>query len=133
MTPAPRNYGLLHRTARTLCPRGERAWIDAMFAELHAVDAPRRPAWAFGAFAIVLSGIRLRIGSVPALVWWTMLIVAHAVVIFAIASQTDFEHLRMDDDVCMRFAWVSGGLLVGLGVLAITWIFNHTDRMPRQH
>jgi hypothetical protein len=31
----------------------------------------------------------------------------------------------------MRFAWVTGALLVGLGVLAITWIYNHTDSTPR--
>ena len=37
----------------------------------------------------------------------------------------------MDDDVFLRFAWVSAVLLVVLGIVAITWIFNHTETEPR--
>lgn len=128
--PVPRR-GVLHRMARVACPRGERAWIDAMFAELDAVDAPRRAAWMLGAVGVVAWGIRLRAGSVPASVWWGIVIASHAVVAFAIGSQSDFEGLLMDDDVFLRFAWVSGVLLVGLSVLAINWIFNLTDTRPR--
>jgi hypothetical protein len=123
--------GMLHRAARIMCPRAEREWIDAMFAELDDMESSRRSAWTLGAFGIVLSGIRLRAATVPLYIWAGIVLASIAVVLFAMGSRTEVEALLMDDDVFLRFAWISGVLLVGLGVLAITWIFNHTDSNPR--
>ena len=121
----------LHQAARIACPRAERTWVDAMFAELDAVDPTRRADWSMGAFAIVLSGIRLRCASVPIWIWLAIVLAFSAAVLFVIGSRSEVEALTMDDDVFLRFAWISGGLLVGLGILAITWIYNHTDTTPR--
>jgi hypothetical protein len=117
--------------ARAACPRTKRGWIDAMFAELDEVDERGRASWTRGAVAITGWAIGLRAGAVPASIWWGMAIAVHAVVLFAIGSRSDVEALLMDDDVFLRFAWGSGALLVGLGVLAITWIYSHTDTTPR--
>lgn len=127
-----RPQGILHRTARTVCPRAERGWVDAMFAELDSVDSSRRTGWTLGAFAIALSGIRLRAATVPAVIWGGIVLMLGAVVLFAMGSHSEVEALLMDDDVFLRFAWVSGALLVVLGIVAITWIFNHTETTPRQ-
>jgi hypothetical protein len=123
--------GIMHHTARFMCPRAEREWIDAMFAELDGMESSHRAAWTLGAFNIAFSGIRLRAATVPASIWCGIVLASAAVVLFAIGSRSEVEALLMDDDVFLRFAWISGVLLVGLGVLAITWIFNHTDSKPR--
>lgn len=123
--------GMLHRAARFMCPRAERDWIDAMFAELEGIESSNRSGWRLGAFSIVFSGIRLRAATVPYYVWAGIVLASIAVVVFAIGSRSEVEALLMDDDVFLRFAWVSGVLLVGLGILAITWIYSHTDTTPR--
>lgn len=125
--------GLLHRLTAMICPASERAWIDAMFAELTAIDGGGvRLRWMLGAAAIVGSVIRLRAALfVPGVLWWAIVVALHAVVLFAIGGNSDFEGLQMDDDVFLQFAWVSGALLAGLVVLAINRIFNHTEATPR--
>lgn len=130
--PAHRR-GLLHRLTAMICPAADRTWIDAMFAELTEIsDGGGRLRWMVGAGSIVGSVIRLRAALyVPAVLWLAIVIAADAVVVFVIGGNSDFEGFRMDDDVFLRFAWVSGALLVGLVVLAINRIFNHTDATPR--
>jgi hypothetical protein len=135
MTASPatlHGIGMLHRVARTACPVDQRPWIDAMFAELDEIDTASRRSWMLGALAIVGSVVSMRAGLVPALVWWGIVASAHALVVLAIGSRSDFDRWGMDDDVFMRFAWVAGVLLVGLGVFAINRIFNHTDATPRR-
>ncbi len=135
MTARPgalRNPALVHRAARAVCPAPERPWVDAMFAELDAVEGPARGAWALGALSIVWSVITLRAGAlVPAPMWWGIVAALHAVVAFAIGSRTDIEALWVDDDVCLRLAWLSGALLIGLGALAINRIFSQANALPR--
>src|SRR5262245_10537562 len=122
---------MLHRGARTICPRTERAWVDAMFAELDAVEESGRTDWILGAFSIVLSGLKLRAASVPLAIWLGIVLAFGAVVLLAFGSRSGCEGLLMVDDVFLGFAWVSGVLLVGLAVLAINWMYNHTDTKPR--
>ncbi len=136
MTTGPmsaQRRGLLHRLTAMACPANERAWIDAMFAELTAIDGGSvRLRWMLGAAAIVGSVVRLRAAMfVPGVLWWAIVVALHAIVLFSIGGNSDFEGFRMDDDVFLQFAWVSGVLLVGLVVLAINRIFNHTDATPR--
>jgi hypothetical protein len=102
-----------------------------MFAELGAIDAPPRMDWTVGAIAIVVSGIAMRAATVPAYILFGMLAALGFMVLFALGSRSEVEAFLMDDDVFLRFAWLSGVLFIGLGLLAITWIYNHTDTKPR--
>lgn len=122
---------MVYRIARLACPRGEREWVDAMFAELECVDETGKAPWMMGALGVAGSAIWLRAGTVPTVIWWGMAILVAALALFSMGSRSEVEALLMDDDVFLRFAWVTGVLLVGLGVLAITWIYNHTDSRPR--
>ncbi|MBI5288733.1 MAG: hypothetical protein HY873_07145 [Chloroflexi bacterium] len=106
--------------------------MDAMFAELESVEGPARASWALGALSIVWAVISLRAGAlVPTVVWWGIVGALHAAVAFGIGSRTDIEAAGMDDDVFLRLAWLSGALLIGLGLLAINRIFSQTNALPR--
>ena len=124
---------LMHRLARVACPPGQRGWIDAMFAELAAIEPSERRRWAAGAPAMLVAVLSMRVRALPAAITWGMLLAAHAAIVFAFGSRSDFEGLRMDDDVFFRLAWISGALFVGLGVLAITRIYSHTEASRHRH
>lgn len=103
-----------------------------MFAEAASMAAEERMRWLLGAVSIIGFVIRSRAAAtVPTIVWWGIVVTAHALVIFAFGSRSDVETLWMDDDVFLRYAWVTGVLLLGLCVLAINRTFNHESRGGR--
>jgi hypothetical protein len=115
------------RIARALAPRADRRWIDAMLAELDAVEPHRRSAWIRGALAIAWSGVRMRLAALPVAIWSGIVFTACALVASIGASHSETEWLVMEDDVFLPFAWASGALLVAFAVLAITWVRNHAQ------
>ena len=122
----------LARIAHAIAPRDDRRWIDAMFAELDAVEPDRRPAWMLGAIAIAWSGVRMRLATLPRAIWCGIVLAAGAVVASTIASLSETELLVMEDDLYLPAAWAASALFVVFGVLAITWIRNHAEAaVPR--
>jgi len=102
-----------------------------MLAELAAVEPDRRTAWLLGAGGIVLSGVRARVAAIPHAIGWGLALALCALAASAIAVRTETEMLIFDDDVFTWSALLSIGMLVGFGVLAINWIFNHVEAAPR--
>jgi hypothetical protein len=84
-----------YRVARGVCPAAERAWIDAMFAELEAVDEQQRARWALGAFSIAGSGIRLRAAMVPLSIWVAIVIALQAVGVVLVSAMLITPAKRM--------------------------------------
>jgi hypothetical protein len=122
---------LLAHVARAIAPHAERRWIDAMFAELDAVEPERRGQWIRGSLVTAWSAVSMRMRTLPSAIWGGMVLATSLLVLFSIGSRTETEVLLAEDDIFVPLAWCSGAVLVGLGILAINWIFNHTEAVPR--
>jgi hypothetical protein len=123
----------MYRTIRMICPRAELGWLDAMYAELPAIDdAGTRASWLAGAAGLLATIVQLRAATVVSPLLWIAIVASFAgVVMFAIGSQSDVESAGMDDDVFFRFAWVAAALLVGFSAFAIIKIFVMPDNLRR--
>jgi hypothetical protein len=132
MTSAP-STSIVHRVIRIICPRAERGWLDAMFAELPSIDdGGARVSWTAGAAGTLAAVVRMRaVNVVPPSLWVAIALSLTGVVLFALGSQFEVEGAGMDDDAYLPFAWVATVLLVGFGVLAIIRIFVTPDELPR--
>jgi hypothetical protein len=86
-----------------------------------------------GAAGIAFASLHTRITTLPLVIWGGLLVASFALALFLAGSATEAELLLMEDDVFAPLAWLSAALLAGFGILAITWIFNKTDALPRHH
>ena len=123
---------MIHRGAAAICPPGQRQWVDAMFAELGAIDGPgRRMSWMLGATAIVFAAIearalimlslRMRVGIVVAL---------GAALVSGILSYADHQAVLLDDDLMAALCVVAAAALIGLAVIAARKIFRGPECAP---
>jgi len=119
--------GIVARMARLACPKAERPWVDAMFAELDSVDGGQRSDWASGVIEIVLAAVAIRVRTVPAGIRAGIACAMCAILLFALGSRAELELVTLDDDVLFQGAMLSGAVSAGFGILAIIWIFNATD------
>jgi hypothetical protein len=124
----PASHSLLFRIATAACPRRERAWLAALFAETSAIDSPSaRVSWLAGAFALLLSANLRR--TFDALARHPLIAVAIALLgasLFASPSLLGYEVLNLEDDWFLVAATVFGGALLGATAVSLLRDFDET-------
>ena len=84
---------VLHRLSRRACPAVDRPWLDALFAELEAIETGRgRLLWLLGATHLVFDRY------VAALLSPVNLLLLAAAVFFAWMAIMEYEGLAVEDD-----------------------------------
>ena len=108
-----------------ICPRADRWWIEAMFAETSAMPEDRRMGWLIGAAAVVRAAFS-RTGSAAACRWarrWAAVVGAHFASGFGLGL-TDIEVLTSTTTASSHSAGVTAAALAG-AVLS-----GSTQRVP---
>ena len=84
---------VLHRLSRSACPAADRAWVDALFAELESVETGRaRLLWLLGATHLVFDRY------LAALLSPVNLLLLAAAVLFSWMAISEYEGLAAEDD-----------------------------------
>jgi hypothetical protein len=91
---------LSRRIAIAACPARDRPWVEALFAELDAVDGSwNRLAWIMGAARLVASSGEQRLKSaMKGRTRLPLLFALLAAILSAFMARIDSEALRIDDD-----------------------------------
>jgi hypothetical protein len=110
---------VLHGISRWACPAADRPWIDALFAELYAIESRRaRLLWLLGAGSLLIDRFAARIaGALLPRVMRAALLALAATAAFAALWLTGYEGLSLDDDFYMAFTAVFIACLFGLSVV----------------
>ena len=123
---------VLHRIARAFCPPSERPWVDAMLAELGAIEEPgQRRRWMIGVASVVAASIqtnRAAVLSPPKR--WALLLALCAAALSGGSALVGYEGLGIDDDGYLVLAVFSSVAFIGLGALAILRIFASRRFLP---
>ena len=125
----PSRTGLLQRAATTICPAAERQWVDAMFAELAAIDRPAgRACWVLGAAAIVLAAINARIATTLSLRLRISIAIAFGLALgAAVISYIDVQAALLDDELLAAFSVLAAITLLGLATAAVRNVFSYSE------
>jgi hypothetical protein len=84
---------VLHRISRGACPAADRPWLDALFAELEAIDSGRgRLLWLLGATHLVFDRY------VAVLFSPLNLLLLAAAILFGWMAVIEYEGLAVEDD-----------------------------------
>ena len=87
---------VLHRISRSACPPADRPWLDALFAEIDAVEpGGDRVVWLLGAFGLLAHRHLQRLAAVVTPVTLFCLLAA---VVFAVMGVTEYEGFALEDD-----------------------------------
>jgi amino acid transporter len=87
---------VLHRLSRNACPAAGRPWVDALFAEVEAIDSGRaRLLWLLGAAGLLFDRY-LRLFSAATTPLSLLLLATTAV--FAWLAVTEYEGFAFEDD-----------------------------------
>jgi hypothetical protein len=108
---------VLYRISRSACPAADRPWLDALFAELDAVDsASARLVWVLGAVGFVAHHHLGRLDGrlILAAVLCFVVSLLSGVIWF-----TGREILALDDDLYMAGTAIFASGLVALSVLQL--------------
>ena len=100
---------LLYRLSRGACPAADRPWLDALFAELGAIQSSRaRCVWLLGATGLLLDRYTrlLTAAASPA-----SLLLAASALVFGWMALTEYEGLLPEDD------WY--GILAALFIISL--------------
>lgn len=118
--------GFVQRTATFICPAAQRQWVDAMFAELVAIDPPRRRiVWMAGATAIVFAAIEARALTALSLRMRLGIAVAFVTAVAsAFLSYVDVQAVLLDDEMLAVLSGVAAVALLGLAANAAHTVFN---------
>ncbi len=99
---------IVRGAAIAVCPRADRPWIEAMFAEASAIPERSRLAWLSGATSIVWAAFHARLGaSLPAGRRWGAFGAAHVGAGFLGLGLTDIEAFIFDDDWFLAFGGIT--------------------------
>ena len=108
---------VLHRISRGLCPAADRRWVDALFAELDAIDSLRgRALWLLGAIGIMLDRNVWRLAAAVTPASMACLVAA---VCFGALAIIEYEGLALEDDWYGPIAAGFAAGLIGVSVLNV--------------
>jgi hypothetical protein len=106
---------VLHRISRGACPAADRPWLDALFAELDAIEPGRaRFVWLLGALGLVANRYLRRLSVLVTPAWLAWLIAA---LVFTWFGLIEFEGLTAEDDWNQVFAAAAFAAWFGVSVL----------------
>ena len=106
--------GLGRRIAMAACPRRDRPWLEALFAEAAAIDSARaRVAWLSGATRLVAHSSFHRAAVTGRTALGLALVLAVAALSVALAY-LEFEALHADDDVFVVSAALASVAFIAL-------------------
>jgi hypothetical protein len=131
MRLATRGTALMQRVTRAFCPPAEREWVDAVFAEASAVEGRwRRMSWALGALSVSVTALRVNVASLPTRMRWAAALASGAATLSGVCSITGYEGLKLDDDVYLASAFLSGAVLLSLAFASFGRIFGRANLLP---
>jgi hypothetical protein len=108
---------VLYRISRSACPAADRPWLDALFAELDAVDSTAgRLAWLLGAVGFVANRHLGRLDGKLVLVAAFCFVGS---LLLGVIWLTGNEIFALDDDLYMAGAAIFASGLVALSVLQL--------------
>lgn len=118
--PTPTAGSLLYRAARALCPRGDRVWIDALFAELPRIHGRRaRASWMLGALPVVAStSMAAAAISVPGKLRWALLACFAVLLLSGGNAYYGYELAGIDDDAFLATALAAAAASIALTALS---------------
>lgn len=106
---------VLYRIARGACPRADRPWLDALIAELSAIETNRaRVAWLLGASTFVIRRHAYRMGAGLRIAAGASLVASG---LFATLWLTGYEGVLPEDDWYPMLAALCAGALIGVSIL----------------
>jgi len=106
---------VLHRISRNACPAADRPWLDALFAEIDAIESGRaRLLWLLGAFGLVTSRYVRRILMIVTPSWLACFVAALG---FSWLGIIEYEALAIEDDWYPALATSSFAALLGISIL----------------
>ena len=106
---------VLHRISRSACPAADRPWLDALFAEIDAVESgPDRLVWLLGAVGLLVNRHLRRVAGMVTPVWFACLAAALA---FAWLGFIEYEGLAVEDDWYPALTATSFAALLGVSVI----------------
>jgi hypothetical protein len=106
---------VLHRISRSACPAADRPWLDALFAEIDAVEPGRaRLVWLLGTFGLLAHRRLQRLATAISPVTLFCLLAA---IVFAVMGVTEYEGLAVEDDWYPGVSALFAAALVGVILL----------------
>jgi cytochrome bd-type quinol oxidase subunit 2 len=106
---------VLHRISRTACPASDRPWLDALFAELDAVESARaRLVWLLGAVGLVAGRRAQRLAAMVSPAWLASLF---AVCAFSFLAFVQYEGFVTEDDWYLAFAAAAIAVLIAVSAI----------------
>ncbi len=117
---------IVQRVAAAICPAPQRHWIQAMFAELAAIEGPgHRMSWMLGSAKIVSAAIEARARALLSLRMRIALVVALSVALACgILSYMDVQAILLDDELLAVLCVASVVTLFALASAAGRTIFR---------
>ena len=105
---------ILYRVSRTACPTSDRPWIDALFAELDAVEPARaRLVWLLGALGFIAGRRSRRLTTLLSPAWLASLL---AVFAFTFLAFIEYEGFLTEDDWYAALAAGAAAILIAASV-----------------
>lgn len=106
---------VLYRISRTACPASDRPWLDALFAEIDAVETGgARLIWLFGVLGLLANRHAQRIATMITPAWLACFAAAIA---FAVMGFIEYEGLVIEDDWYPAIAAFAATTLIALSVV----------------
>ena len=114
---------VLFRISRSACPPADRPWLDALFAEIDAVEPGRaRLVWLLGALGFLANRRLRRLSSLVTPLSLACLVQA---LIFGAMGVTEYEGLAVEDD------WYPGISALFAAALLGVMLINLKRRPPQ--
>ena len=127
------SHSALRRLALRACPRRERPWLAALFAETSAIESPgSRLAWHLGAIGLLVRANARQ--SFTELALHSLLAMLTALVgslLLASPSLLGFEVLNLEDDWFLVAATLFGTLLPA--AIALSLLDSRHSDAPKEH
>ena len=106
---------VLYRISRTACPASDRPWLDALFAEIDAVETGwARFVWLAGALGLLANRHAQRLAAMISPAWLACFV---AMIAFAALAFVEYEGFAIEDDWYPALVALFAAMLIALSVL----------------